>query len=83
GKRWNWRGVVTCPWEPTLVLLTLSDGGSDLLRLLEFYAGLKQVVVGGFDSPAARSHATWLNRDEICYFGSIDLFSATRSGWPR
>ncbi|MGO8536067.1 S9 family peptidase, partial [Rhizobium ruizarguesonis] len=30
-----------------------------------------------------RSHATWLNRDEICYFGSIDRFSATRSGWPR
>ncbi|MGO7179079.1 prolyl oligopeptidase family serine peptidase [Rhizobium ruizarguesonis] len=83
GKRWNWRGVVTCPWEPTRVLLTLSDGGSDLLRLLEFDAGLKQVVVGGFDSPAARSHATWLNRDEICYFGSIDRFSATRSGWPR
>lgn len=65
------------------MLLTLSDGGSDLLRLLEFDAGLKQVVVGGFDSPAARSHATWLNRDEICYFGSIDRFSATRSGWPR
>ncbi|MBY3236631.1 S9 family peptidase [Rhizobium laguerreae] len=83
GKRWNWRGAVTCPWEPTRVLLTLSDGGSDLLRLLEFDAERKQVVEGGFDTPAARSHATWLSRDEICYFGSIDRFSATRSGWPR
>ncbi|TBY07669.1 prolyl oligopeptidase family serine peptidase [Rhizobium laguerreae] len=83
GKRWNWRGAVTCPWEPTRVLLTLSDGGSDLLRLLEFDAERKQVVEGGFDTPAARSHATWLGRDEICYFGSIDRFSATRSGWPR
>ncbi|MEH7880585.1 prolyl oligopeptidase family serine peptidase [Rhizobium laguerreae] len=83
GKRWNWRGAVTCPWEPMRVLLTLSDGGSDLLRLLEFDAELKQVVEGGFDTPAARSHATWLSRDEICYFGSIDRFSATRSGWPR
>ncbi|RUM05644.1 prolyl oligopeptidase family serine peptidase [Rhizobium chutanense] len=83
GKRWNWRGVVTCPWEPTRVLLTLSDGGSDLLRLLEFDAERKEIVEGGFDTPAARSHANWLNRDEICYFGSIDRYSATRSGWPR
>ncbi|MGO7164867.1 S9 family peptidase, partial [Rhizobium johnstonii] len=65
GKRWNWRGAVTCPWEPTRVLLTLSDGGSDLLRLLEFDAERKQAVEGGFDTPAARSHATWLSRDEI------------------
>ncbi|MGO6994035.1 hypothetical protein ACCT11_36470, partial [Rhizobium johnstonii] len=35
GKRWNWRVAVTCPWEPTRVLLTLSDGGSDLLRCIE------------------------------------------------
>ncbi|MBB2691560.1 UNVERIFIED_ORG: prolyl oligopeptidase [Rhizobium esperanzae] len=83
GKRWSWRGVVTCPWEPTRVLLTLSDGGSDLVRLLEFDAESKQIVTGGFDTPAARSHANWLSRDEICYFGSIDRFSATRSGWPR
>ncbi|MBY3132458.1 prolyl oligopeptidase family serine peptidase [Rhizobium laguerreae] len=83
GKRWNWRGAVTCPWEPMRVLLTLSDGGSDLLRLLEFDAERKQVVEGGFDTPAARSHVTWLSRDKICYFGSIDRFSATRSGWPR
>ena len=65
------------------MLLTLSDGGSDLLRLLEFDAESKQIVEGGFDTPAARSHANWLSPDEICYFGSIDRFSATRSGWPR
>ncbi|MGO7565512.1 hypothetical protein ACC754_41660, partial [Rhizobium johnstonii] len=50
---------------------------------LEFDAERKQAVEGGFDTPAERSHATWLRRDEICYFGSIDRFSATRSGWPR
>ena len=82
-KRWNWRGAVSCPWEPTRVLLMLSDGGSDLVRLLEFDAEKKQIVEGGFDTPVARSHANWLSRDEICYFGSIDRFSATRSGWPR
>ncbi|RUM26519.1 S9 family peptidase [Rhizobium vallis] len=83
GKRWSWRGVVTCAWEPTRVLLSLSDGGSDLVRQLEFDAESKQIVEGGFDLPAVRSHANWLSRDEICYFGSIDRFSATRSGWPR
>lgn len=83
GKRWIYNGVVTCPWEPTRVLLQLSDGGSDLQRLLEFDAETKSVVDGGFDTPAVRSHASWLSRDEICYFGSIDDFSATRSGWPR
>ncbi|MFS2176419.1 prolyl oligopeptidase family serine peptidase [Rhizobium pisi] len=83
GKRWSWRGAVTCAWEPTRVLFSLSDGGSDLIRQVEFDAESKQIVEGGFDLPAVRSHANWLNRDEICYFGSIDRFSSTRSGWPR
>jgi prolyl oligopeptidase len=83
GKRWIFRGALTCPFEPTRVLLQLSDGGSDLLRLVEFDAEAKSFVEGGFDTPAVRAHANWLNRDEICYFGSIDTYSATRSGWPR
>ncbi|MGF9692726.1 prolyl oligopeptidase family serine peptidase [Rhizobium sp. 0TCS1.26] len=83
GKRWIYAGAVTCPWEPTRVLLRLSDGGSDLTRLLEFDAEAKEIVAGGFDLPAVRSHANWLSRDEICYFGAIDEFSATLSGWPR
>lgn len=83
GKRWIFNGAKTCPWEPTRVLLMLSDGGSDLVRLLEFDAEAKQVVPGGFDTPAVRAHASWLSRDEICYFGSIDAASATQSGWPR
>ncbi len=83
GKRWIYSGAITCPFEPTLVLLVLSDGGSDLLRLLEFDTETKSVVPGGFDTPAARSHASWLSRDEIAYFGSVDENSATRSGWPR
>jgi prolyl oligopeptidase len=83
GKPWLWRGAITCPWEPTRVLLCLSDGGSDLGRLLEFDCETKALVEGGFDTPPARCHATWLSRDEIAYFGSIDRLSSTRSGWPR
>ncbi|MDE1992899.1 MAG: S9 family peptidase [Rhizobiaceae bacterium] len=82
-KRWLWRGAITCPWEPTRVLLYLSDGGSDLGRLIEFDCEAKSIVEGGFDTPPARCHATWLSRDEIAYFGSIDRLSSTRSGWPR
>ncbi|AXV14900.1 peptidase [Neorhizobium sp. SOG26] len=83
GKRWIYSGAITCPFEPTRVLLVLSDGGSDLLRLVEFDTERKAFVEGGFDTPVARSHASWLSRDEIAYFGSIDEESATRSGWPR
>ncbi|WP_377295598.1 prolyl oligopeptidase family serine peptidase [Rhizobium sp. SGZ-381] len=83
GKRWIFGGCVTCPFEPTRVLLRLSDGGSDLTRFLEFDLETKQVVDGGFDTPTVRAHASWLSRDEIAYFGSIDAFSATQSGWPR
>jgi len=83
GERWLFNGAVSCPDEPTRVLLLLSKGGSDLTRILEFDAEAKQIVAGGFDIPAARASATWLGPDEICYFGSIDRFSATRSGWPR
>jgi prolyl oligopeptidase len=82
-KRWIFGGCVTCPYEPTRVLLRLSDGGSDLTRFLEFDLETKAVVAGGFDTPAVRAHAAWLSRDEIAYFGSIDAFSATQSGWPR
>ena len=82
-RKWLWRGAITCPWEPTRVLLCLSDGGSDPIRMLEFDCETKSIVEGGFDTPAVRSHATWLGRDEIAYFGSIDRESSTRSGWPR
>lgn len=83
GKRWIYSGAITSPYEPTRVLLILSDGGSDLLRLMEFDTEKKEVVEGGFDTPAVRAHASWLSPDEIGYFGSIDEDSATRSGWPR
>ncbi|ODS56649.1 MAG: peptidase [Agrobacterium sp. SCN 61-19] len=83
GKRWIFGGCVTCPFEPTRVLLRLSDGGSDLTRFLEFDLETKCVVDGGFDTPAVRAQASWLSADEIAYFGSIDAFSATQSGWPR
>lgn len=83
GKRWIFGGCVTCPFEPTRVLLRLSDGGSDLTRFLEIDLETKRVVDGGFDTPAVRAQASWLSADEIAYFGSIDAFSATQSGWPR
>lgn len=67
GKRWIFGGSVTCPFEPTRVLLRLSDGGSDLTRFLEFDLEAKQVVDGGFDTPAVRAQASWLSRDEILY----------------
>ncbi|MQY48369.1 prolyl oligopeptidase family serine peptidase [Rhizobiales bacterium RZME27] len=83
GKRWIYSGAVTSPYEPTRVLLILSDGGSDQVRLLEFDTETKTFVEGGFDTPATRAHASWIAPDEIAYFGSIDENSATRSGWPR
>lgn len=83
GKRWIYYGAVTNPYEPTRVLIILSDGGSDQMRLLEFDTEAKAIVEGGFDTPAARANASWIGPDEIAYFGSIDAFSATRSGWPR
>jgi prolyl oligopeptidase len=83
GKRWIYSGAITSPYEPTRVLLILSEGGSDQLRLLEFDTETRTIVDGGFDTPPARAHAVWLGPDEIAYFGSVDEFSATRSGWPR
>ncbi|OHV76284.1 prolyl oligopeptidase family serine peptidase [Rhizobium sp. LCM 4573] len=83
GKRWIYSGAITSPYEPTRVLLILSEGGSDQLRLVEFDTETKTIVDGGFDTPPARAHAAWIGPDEIAYFGSVDEFSATRSGWPR
>ncbi|MCB5203326.1 prolyl oligopeptidase family serine peptidase [Neorhizobium sp. T786] len=83
GKRWIYSGAVTSPYEPTRVLLILSDGGSDQVRLLEFDTETRTIVEGGFDTPPARAHASWISPDEIAYFGAADENSATRSGWPR
>lgn len=83
GERWVFNGAVTCPQEPTRVLLLLSKGGSDLTRMLEFDIEARAIVDGGFDLPAVRAHASWIDRDTICYFGSVDRFSATQAGWPR
>ncbi|KQS68053.1 peptidase [Rhizobium sp. Leaf371] len=83
GRTWIWRGAVTCPWEPSRVLLSLSDGGSDLRLFREFDCKSLSFVAGGFETPLARSHASWESLDSILYFGSIDRASATQSSWPR
>jgi prolyl oligopeptidase len=83
GKTWVWRGATACIGDPDLILIALSDGGSDLMRHVEFDCRDKTIVRGGFDTPACRAHASWISRDEIFYFGSIDRQSATRSSWPR
>ncbi|TCP87359.1 prolyl oligopeptidase [Rhizobium sp. PP-CC-2G-626] len=83
GRTWIWRGAVTCPWDPSRVLLSLSDGGSDLRIFREFDCESLAFVEGGFSTPLARSHATWESLDHILYFGSIDRESATQSSWPR
>jgi prolyl oligopeptidase len=83
GRTWIWRGAVTCPWNPARVLLSLSDGGSDLRMFREFDCDTMAFVEGGFSTPTVRSHASWISADEIAYFGSIDREAATQSGWPR
>ncbi|KQS80491.1 peptidase [Rhizobium sp. Leaf384] len=83
GRTWIWRGAVTCPWDPSRVLLSLSDGGSDLRVFREFDCTRFTFVEDGFSTPLARSHATWESLDHILYFGSIDRASSTQSSWPR
>ncbi len=80
---WVWRGVETSPYDPTQVLLNLSDDGSDRVRFIEFNCATKAIVKHGFDIPAAKAGATWYTPDSLWLSTSQGYGNATSSGWAR
>jgi len=82
-RNWVWNGVRANPANPQQVLLALADDGSDRCRFVEFDCATKAIVPDGFDIPAAKADAGWLDADTLLICTSSDAGNATTSGWPR
>ncbi len=80
---WVWRGVSGNPANPQQVLLTLADDGSDRCRFVEFDCTGKTIPAQGFDIPAAKADAVWIDADTLLICTSAGAGNATTSGWPR
>ena len=81
GGDWHWRGARTAHFDPSRVLLMLSDGGSDQTRMVEFDCDAGALVEGGFDLPPSRSSVNWLDEDTLLW-ASAAPGDATRASWP-
>lgn len=81
GGDWHWRGAVTAWFDPDRVMLTLSDGGSDQIRYIEFDSAAGAFVPGGFDIGPERGSVSWLDADTLLW-SSAHGDDATASAWP-
>ncbi len=81
GGDWHWRGAETAHFDPDRVMLSLSQGGSDQTRNVEFDCAAGDLVPGGFDLGPDRGHVSWLDADTLLV-ASVQDGDATHSGWP-
>jgi prolyl oligopeptidase len=79
---WVYRRAQFCK-ESNHVLITLSPGGSDKNVVREFDIQSKAFVKGGFELPASKGWATWLQKDQILITRDFGEGSLTESGYPR
>lgn len=81
GEIWHWGWVETAWFDPSRVMLSLSLGGSDQVRFVEFDCDSASFVQGGFDLPPSRSKIAWLDADSLLW-GVAEEEISTSSDWP-
>ena len=65
GKNWVYKGADCLPPDNNICLISLSDGGLDAETIREFDVSKKAFVPGGFDLPAGKQSATWVDKDTL------------------
>lgn len=68
--------------DASRILLTLSDGGSDVSELREFDLEKRTFVPDGFRTGEGRIQAAWLDLDHILISHALDGGPMTHSNWP-
>ncbi len=63
-------------------LIVLSEGGSDAAQVREFDLSKKEFVKDGFQLPASKSRADWLDADTLLLADASDAAPKTDSGYP-
>ena len=64
-------------------LLRLSPDGGDAVTLREFDVETRSFVDGGFEIPAAKTYASWLDEDTLLLGTDFGPGSMTTSSYPR
>jgi len=80
GGVWVWVGAQMSPFDPSRALISLSEEGSDLERVIEFDVERRSVVPGGFDLGPSRGAVAWAGPDSLI-LSSAASGDTTRSGW--
>ncbi|MEP6967994.1 MAG: prolyl oligopeptidase family serine peptidase, partial [Pseudomonadota bacterium] len=79
---WVWKGANCPPPRYARCLVNLSDGGEDAVRVREFDLAAKRFTTGGFDLPAGKQTADWLDDDTLIVSREWGPGTLTRSGYP-
>ncbi len=82
GKMWVYHGSDCLPPDERYCLVSLADGGTDAEVIREFDTETKTFVKGGFDLPAGKQSATWVDKDTLYVSREWLPGEVTSSGYP-
>jgi prolyl oligopeptidase len=82
GKMWVYHGADCLPPDERYCLVSLADGGTDAEIIREFDTQTKTFVKGGFDLPAGKQSATWVDKDTLYVSREWLPGEVTSSGYP-
>jgi prolyl oligopeptidase len=68
--------------DASRILVTLSDGGSDVSELRELDVKERRFVPDGFRAPEGRLQVAWLDLDHILISHALDGGPVTQANWP-
>lgn len=83
GQSWIWHGANCLAPEYARCLVSLSPGGTDADEVREFDLATGKFVEGGFTLPAAKTNASWFDKDTLFVGTDEGAGSVTDSGYPR
>ena len=63
GKSWVYKGLNCLQPDDRICLLSLSDGGRDVVYVREFDLQAGKFIDGGFSLPEARNFVDWIDKD--------------------
>ena len=81
GKNWVYHGSDCLPPDNNICLISLSDGGQDAEVIREFNVKTKSFIDGGFNLPAGKQSATWVDKDTIYVTREWEPGQLTASGY--
>jgi prolyl oligopeptidase len=82
GRQWVWKGAICLQPDEQRCLLSLSDGGEDAVTLREFDLLSGRFVADGFELPASKQYAAWLDADTLLLARDWGPGTLSASGYP-